>query len=247
MSVKLNSSIALCVALGGAMVLADPAQAVTPPSKSRPSVSWSFASTSIDAGASPMVNYASRKLPPRTKLMLQRQFGTSGTWRTVAALSGRSGSFVAPAVGQGRYVYRVAAVQRKKKVLAKRTGTLYAYAPVSLQTFLNISSSQTTEIGGRLFRWVKSWNALTSSTVFSVDSHTCRTLSLEAGLTGGNSETALVEIVQEAADPSSMTLFKDQVSSVQVPLASGALEVSHSRSAYGFLNGELSCYTPDGE
>lgn len=246
MTISRLSSITLCVVLGTVTVSTTQAGAVAPPLKSRPSISWSFANPAIDAGNSPTVNYRVGKLPSRTKLVLQRQFGTSGTWRTVAALQGRSGSFVAPTVGQGKYAYRVA-VQRKKKVLAKRPGTLYAYAPVSLQTFLNISSSQTTEIGGRLFRWVKSWNALTSSTVFSVDSHTCRSLSLEAGLTGGNSETAIVEIVQEAADPASMPLYKDQVSTVQVPLAPGALEVSHSRSAYGFLNGELSCYTPDGE
>lgn len=238
--------------LAGAVVagsLAVSAVAVLPsaaaaPAAKRAIITVAAASVAIDAGTSPVLNYTVTRFRSGAKILMQRQYGTAGVWKTVGKLTAASGSFTAPAVGQGEFVYRVA-VKQRKRILAARTALVRAYAPVSMETFLNDSSS-TTQIGTRLFRYVLSWTGLSSSISVSADDHTCRHLSLEVGLSGGNSSSTLVTVVQEAADPASVTVPKGEVKTLEVDLAPGAFQVTHSNSAYGYLNGTLSCYTPSG-
>jgi hypothetical protein len=211
------------------------------------SVAFHFVSTQIDANTQPTVVYAAHK-PRHGKILFQRKIGKH--YSTISHLKGGSRTYVAPAVPQGRFAYRILVKDRHGHVVAQQKKSLNAYAPVALSTLLS-SSTSTVNIAGREFRYVLSQTNYANGVIMKVDSTSCRSIDLQVGAdTGYYSDTtpSVISFIQENADPASFDAYSNTVAEQTFGILGGSWEIDESGDGdYNlYANATLSCYTPTG-
>jgi hypothetical protein len=240
----------------------------------RPAISWSISATRIDAGARPLATFTVH-LPRGDRSVLQKQVGSRHVWTSLAALHpghGGRGSVSAPRLAQGAHLYRIAVVDRRRRiVLRSHAIQVLAYADVALATVTG-RGTQVFDVNGQPFTYDVGVFATEASSgvadspaydkLVAMPRATCRSIGLrlaapvpDAGESGG---TVAVSIVQENADPATIQLTGNQIASFSAQLTGAAWEL-HASSLVpatgpgGASNeldiaadGSLSCYTPSG-
>jgi hypothetical protein len=119
-------------------------------------------STRISTGQSAKFTYTVANLASGDAAQLQRQFGSAGAWKAVAALAARSNAAItAPALGTlGKYAYRVAIVRAGHTLKNSPSVTVYAYANVSLVPDCGyVSCGGSLQVGNNIFSYSDFANA----------------------------------------------------------------------------------------
>jgi hypothetical protein len=243
-------ALVVCGALTAATVVGS---AASSSAAAKPRVRLAFASAQVDAGAPVAVRYSATRVPPRTKVVLQKAVGTAGRFqdvRKIAAGAGRSVTVTAPAMG--RHVYRVAVRERRSgKVLKAATGVLYSYGPVPFEKFSGWSETATLN-NGTLFRYtfVGTYSE-DGDERMTFDRTSCRSIevSIAHRQTARDTNTLPggVTVVQENADPVTLSAGPNATAGGTVALAGGAWLLQMSvPSGVIFGNGTASCWSADG-
>lgn len=215
-----------------------------------PKIYFSFASARVNATAPISAKYTVVGAPKGAKIVMQRTFGTSRVFKTIAKLS-TSGRYVGKAPSRGVYGYRIVVRSSTGKVLATLKKKLYSYGSVSLSTLLGRNST-TVQIGTRLFRYV-AYETSGSWTYLHMDRTSCRGGVLYLGKTGSAVGTS--RILQETADEQSLDIPAGTVTSQKFTLSGKAVDfvlddpdndpnLFDDGSTY--VDGAFSCYTVDG-
>jgi len=244
-------------------VLVVPAQAA-----SHPRVRLSYAATDIETGQPVVFTYRATGLTRGDRVVFQRPVGTAGHWRSIRKLRARSATITGPTAAQGLRSFRVVVLDRRGHVRATSTRRLRVYAPVALASVANTSTS-TVAVGGTVFRYLtdraealnggdeclffRTCNTGDLLTALSVEHWSCRSLALQLAVVD-NTATASpvgVTVVSEAADPSSVTVPVNGVTSLTAPVRGDAqiryaVQPAADGDAGLYLNGVADCYTASG-
>jgi hypothetical protein len=265
----LASPVLLAVVTLGALAIGQAAPAVAGPASAsaRPRVSFSFKNNRIRSTQRPVVRYTSANLPFRSKLELQRQFGTARVWKNVVLLKGRSGTQSVPAVQMGRYRYRVNVTHRSSTVVVSATKLLYSYGRVTLADLCNEPSTsiivhntncntQTVQVGEHIFTYLiedspPGWpNTNTEVTVSAKTS--CRTISIQFALdnNANSQDLAYVQVVQTSSDPQSKSVGTGAIGDAYFSLDGGPwylnIATSNAYNDNEYVNAYLSCWSLNG-
>jgi hypothetical protein len=139
----------------------------------------------------------------------------------------------------------------KGKALVAAGRNLHVYDNVPLATILNTTTS-TEQIGASLFRYATYTGYYDGLKFLHFDSTTCRSATFViASDDGGNG--GAVSVVQETADPYTLTVGPGQTASGTVLLSGNAADFtltqnrySSDRSLYSYANGTMNCWTATG-
>jgi hypothetical protein len=240
-------SLFLTAAFTATSVLAS--AGATAQAAARPSSVLHLASGQANAGGLVTVRYSAAHLPKHSSLVLQRTVGTAHAWAKVKVLvpssakAAYAGHTTMRAPQMGSYAYRILITTKAHAKVASAGRTLHVYADVPLATVMNTTTG-TVQIGTSLFRFVQTYNM----TFLHFDTTTCRSANLSfAG--DARSAGATLTVIQETADPFTLTATPDGVVSGTVALTGNAADFSYS---YGpnysnlYVNGTLSCFTSNG-
>ncbi len=211
--------------------------------------------TRVGTGQRPVFKYTVADLASGQGAQLQRQFGTAGTWRKVAALGATKLAVVtAPALTTlGEYPYRIAIVQAGKVVKSTAAVTAYAYGSVALTPF-GIQAG-TVQVGSVLFSYTNAtasdaYPAYNQNTAFATAT-SCRSLTVQYApdsFGGANIGTAYLEFVQKSSDAVYVSDPAGDIGSVTVALDGGPLYMdtanTYSNEIVSTITG--SCYTVSG-
>jgi hypothetical protein len=232
------------------------AVATEEPSPPPPVVSWSLRSRSLTAPARARFDYSARQLSAGQHVVLQRQMGTAATWGTVAKLPSSTGSALTPVMSSmGTWSFRVAVVDSAETVLASgQAAALEVSAKVPLGTLLDSSTDKSVVIDHHTFRYVYSPNLesftydIDGTRLFGSTSTRCRFIHLDLASSDGRFFTDsdyrpdAFEIVQQSADPRSVTIAPDRAGTLEATLRPGqSWALSISGSYYAYLNGYAIC------
>ena len=213
----------------------------------RPEVSFKFAASHIDAGTGPTISYTAAGVPRGGKVLVQRSYGRK--LKTVKSVPAGTGTITLPAVGQGKYTYRLAITDSSGETVASSEHKLYAYADVTLATFLEDSTS-TVQIGDHVFRYVIS-SRNDRDEIIKVNGSSCDQFTMDVGADTSyydDTNPTTISVIQERADVQSFNVSPNSTSQATIGLAKGAWQVNAAGDGeyYIYLNGTLSCYTPSG-
>lgn len=234
----------------------------------RPTAAFRFVTNSVTAGTSATITYATRNLPRRATVVLQRQFGTRHVWRRVRYLR-RSGTASVPAVPMGLYYYRIHVTKHRRVVANSRARRLFSYGQINLSNMCNDDTvstygcnfDATVQVGSTLFPYLF-YDGFASTApgydeILSTATSSCRSISVQWGLdndTAGPGDAATLQIVRSDADPQSGTANYGSIGTLDAQLDGGAwaIDVSVAPSPSGNFNAvavndaALSCYTSSG-
>lgn len=250
------------IALGIAclsVVISSGALGASPATAAAPRAGLVFVHAFVDAGAPATARYSARGVPTGGKVLLQKAVGTAGVWQKVRRLPagmGRSVSLTAPAMG--RHAYRIVIKSASGRVVAKAATSLYSFGSVALSAVLDSSESTTTLNSGTIFRYLwAGWAGESAHEEFKVDRTSCRSVTLSLASKqeprSTNMAPATETVVQEAADPTSVSIAPNTTASLTASLRPGTAwavdttvptDYFGTNSVYG--NGTASCYTPNG-
>jgi len=227
----------------------------------KPSATLSFAQAKIKAGTAPVVLYTTADLPSGALIYLQRQFGSSHTWKNILHLAAPAGKVTAPAVKIGRYQYRIHVTKNSKAVVNSTPRYLYAYGTVAYITLCSESENVgdlfcqegTVQIGSMAFNYVESENAGYSyPDWYHMDilgSTSCDHITLTFGTTDTVSgDNAYAQVVQSHVRPVTNSAPIDTLGMLKAKLNGGALivNVTETNGSAIYLNGSATCYTSNG-
>jgi hypothetical protein len=118
-----SAPLAACLAIAAltGTALSGVAQAAP---MARTTVTMAFASTSVEAGVSPVLTYLTTDTPPGSAIYLERAAGNSQAWQPVARMSAADGTVRAPADSAGQYSYRLLVTDGRQVVATSATESL---------------------------------------------------------------------------------------------------------------------------
>lgn len=244
--------LTLSAAVVGSAITVAPANAAVSRAK------LSFVNAHVGAGEGVTAQYSARRVPEGGQVLLQKAVGTAGVWKKVRRVSpgvARTATLIAPVMG--RHAYRVVIRSAAKRIVARSAAILYSYGTVELATIDQNETRTVTLNDGMIYRYV--WSAYHSSVnveTLKVERTSCRSLTLSAAFKQASSYTntlpTTVTVVQEAADPVTMSVLPNSTASMTtgvVPGTAWALQVTVPRlglGQYAYGNGTASCFTPTG-
>lgn len=227
----------------------------------------------INARTAPKFSYAVMHAKT-TKVLLQRQFGTQGVWKTVASVRHRqSGTITAPSLPQlGKYEYRIEGLLHRRVVVRSKDRAVYAYGSVSLLAFCRTMhkhsdifgatscGTHTQQTGTTIFTYAMT----THSAIYPhymksawMKATSCRSMTVQYTTESYAKGTAYLELIQGASDaqyaqngPNSLgkATFKFDGGVLYFKTAGdGAHHAYDSESWYIHLAGTASCYTLSGK
>src|SRR5579871_4071503 len=209
-------------------------------------LSWSIASNQVDAGTGPTITYSVTGLVKGERFYLDRRVGTGQVWQAVATLplKNGSGAVVAPPLQQGAFRYRLAVYNSRHRLArVSTTKSVYSYATVSLLTIAS-GSTQTVQVGDQLFTYVASDSSGTNigqtNTILSMQRTTCRAIMLQVATTetvfgdgtGTSGGSTLLSLIQQSADPQSLTVDGGTTATFSGSLNGGPWALEDSTTAY---------------
>lgn len=224
--------------------------AFTSPAHAATKAKVKFDRARVGQGEQTTVRWSVSGRPKGGSVLLQRTYGTSGTYRTIKKV-GWSGSTKVTAPSRGRYRYRIVVRDSHRRTRATVATTLYSYANIQLSTLAS-DSTDTINVGGALFRYVFARGDSGYRTYLRLDSTTCRGGSLDIAKTGGAGNTGAVTFVQEFGDEQTFEVTTGNIEHYRFTLASrGAVQLnisdaSDSPSGSTYVNAIFSCYTATG-
>jgi hypothetical protein len=229
----------------------------TAPAAARPRVSLVVPAT-VEAGTPFSVTWRGNGVPHGTQLLLEKPVGTARVWKLIVpALRGQSGTANLPAYPMlGSYRLRVAAT-RHRRVIASREATIHVFANVPFASLLESTSPLNFRTGVHAtpvaaFSYAYSVDVEKTKPGFITDEHSaCNFVHLEVVL-GGEEGAATGQltllIVQERAEPVSLTVQPEEVRALDANLALGDSWAvngsSTTRTPFGdpiFINGYAHC------
>lgn len=229
---------------------------VLPPAK----LSLAGVTTSISIGRSPVFRYIAQNLASGDSVALQRQFGTSGVWKTVMALAASGGgTVIAPKLPTlGKYEYRTVIIRGGKAVKSSGNVIVRAYEAIPLSPLCDFGCSGTVQVGSQVFSytdeaWADSYPQYSQNEAFP-NGTSCRSLSVK--FAGGqdeqaNSEESYLEFLQTTEDAQYASVPPGQVATTVVTLDGGPLYIDSSIVDNGEIGAVVmnitgSCYTASG-
>jgi hypothetical protein len=250
----------------GTIVVGLPAPAGAQP---RPTVSWTLPATAT-AGLPTQFSWSARHLPRSSRLVVQRQQGTAHFWRTVITLRGRSGSTALPALALGRYGVRIAAIDRRGRVLVQRQQGLDVFGTVPFSTLFNPNVQNQAVVGfngntgpgsvttpDEVFQYAFGGVAGIDNPAVRVTNNRCRSAHFvfmpsfpkEDGQSQFGGSSGTISIVQPTLDSASATAAFNTVQTLDVPLVPGqpwSMNTSVTLNAtqlnfYIYVNGSAVC------
>lgn len=260
-------SSAMAAALGMMSIIGTPklAAGATP----HAAVWLAIPNNSVTAGRAFPLAYSALRMPVHSSLYLELQEGSAGVWQPVKKLWGpvkqvtsRHGRAVAPGVAMGRQLYRL--LITTKYGASSASHVVFSYGNVPLGTLASNSyncltggaecQTGTVQIGTSEFNYVL---ASVDYAVYpqyeqelSESSSTCRSITVQFGspADGNANDSIEVEVVRADAAQQTSTIPLGEVGTFTARLDSRAwaLDISNGGQYYGYLNGSLSCYTPNG-
>lgn len=226
-------------------------------------VSLTGVTTKVNVGSAPSFTFTASGVGHGESVVLERQFGTAGTWEPVKTLvpAANEAAVAAPALGTlGKYGYRVAIMQAGTTLKSSQTVTVYAYGNVQINPdcgYTTCGGSQ--QVGSHLFvysDWEHAYGYPQYSplTLFA-NGTSCQSITVQfAGDDSAQASgaTAYLEFIQQSSDPVYASAAAGVVKSVTVSLDGGPLSMN---AAAGGDSGEIptvpfnltgSCYTVSG-
>lgn len=219
--------------------------------------------TKVNVGSAPSFTFTASGVGHGESVVLERQFGTAGTWEPVKTLVpvANEAAETAPALSTlGKYYYRVAIMQAGATLKSSQTVTVYAYRNVQINPdcgYTTCGGSQ--QVGSHLFVY-NDWERASiypqylTVTPFA-NGTSCRSITVQfAGnyYAQDGGETAYLEFIQQSSDPVYASAAAGVVKSVTVSLDGGPLNMNAALGGdYGDLyqilfNMTGSCYTVSG-
>lgn len=260
----LLSAVLMATLLGPMALPAAAAQA-------KPSVAFGFLVDRVDQNTSTTIRVSAKKLPARTTLYVQRQFGTKRIYKNITKAP-TNGTVTLPGVPIGKYAYRVVAVKKvsrhgTKTVAVSRARVLYSYGPVSVaqlcqrtqHTSFGSCSTGTDTVGSQVFSYSAYNNARSGpdgSPGVIAQQSSCRSAHLEFAVGNDSADddvsTVGVALYQEGADMLTATSPSRQVGVADFPIGSPAWNLvfwTETESGWPRVRwrGTLSCYTTSGD
>jgi hypothetical protein len=118
-----SASLAACLAITAlsGTALSGVAQAAP---MAHTTATMAFASTSVEAGVSPVLTYLTTNTPPGSVIYLERAAGRSQAWQPVARMSAADGTVRAPADPAGQYSDRLLVTDGRQVVATSATESL---------------------------------------------------------------------------------------------------------------------------
>jgi hypothetical protein len=235
----------------------------------RPSITWSFSSTTVDVGAPIDAVVIYRSLTPGTRIVVQRQFGSANQMALVARYGARGSGVLRVALPSdpiGSYEYRVLLTQPNGRPIT-HTGMqrLYVYSDVSLLSLCRAPGATiggdgcqggTVQVGANLFAYAILGNALWNKapqwgTIIDFPATSCRTFTLNFAFNSQQanpSDVATVQVIQAASAPVVGTAVVGAVTTLTVELDGGPFFVENNALYDDFIlyNGTANCWSADG-
>jgi len=220
---------------------------------------------SADAGIAIQYSFTAARVPPRSKLVIQRQMGTANRFRTVATLRRTpSGTGKLPGLRLGRHRLRIAVIGRNKAsgksaasvVLAQQRKTLTVFDDVPFSTLFSRSGrGGTHNTPTRTFSYAFARRYPQDGTGFlpTVDkaNNTCKSVHVDFVVArNGSGEMGTLSVVQESRDPVATTAPVAAISAVDAPLTPGeawsiAVGGADQSGVVFYVNGTANCYSQD--
>lgn len=214
-----------------------------------PVASMTLVKDDLKKGEKFVVAYSTKNLPAGSTVVLQRTFGTSKTFKKIASLpANKAGKYSGTTPVMGKYQFRVVVNSKYgKRLTSSKVRNLRSYEWIDWAR-LTSDSTSTVQIGGALFRYVRSVGSGTG-TVFALDRSTCRMSEIDAAKDEG--DTGTVAVIQEKLDQASMTSQVGVVKTLRAKLGiDQAVRVDVTDPSDGgttYVNGRYLCFTSDGE
>jgi eukaryotic-like serine/threonine-protein kinase len=215
-------------------------------------VTLTGATTQVAVGAAPSFTYTAQSVASGETVELQRTFGQ--TYEDLVSLSGANGPVTAPALdAMGKYSFRVAIESDGTVVSTSAPVTVEAYGTVQLVPFND--GSGTVQVGNRLFPYTDNQGAsqypqYQQNQAWTASTCQSMTVQFTESTSGqSNNETAYLEFVQTATDPTYASAAPGTIKSVTVPLDGGPLYIDTSATDGDSIDFTAtgSCYTPSGQ
>jgi hypothetical protein len=194
-------------------------------------------------------------------VVVQRQVGTLGSWRTIATLRGTSGTGTIPALPLGSYSLRIANLgprikhTHRYREWGRQLRELRIFGRVELGTLLHDESSGVFSTPTNTFVWIDRTSPKpTPGEIFGFPINYCRSVHIDFVTDNENdiknrpATTGTVTILQETADPVSMTAAEDTIAGVDANLVPGkgwSMAVSEAGDEFSvvlYYNGWANCY-----
>jgi hypothetical protein len=262
----------LCLVLSAALLsmLLAPMALSAEAAKAKPSLSFAFATNQVDQNAAVTISVAAKGLPKKTKIYVQRQFGTKRSFKNVAAAPA-SGTVSLPGVATGKYAYRLVAVKKVKKhrtkiVATSGVKTLYSYGNISVaqlcarssNTRVSYCQANTKPVGGQVF----SYSAYSiaeegpeGDAAVQAQKSSCRSAHLEFAVSNDWADdgvtTAGVALYQETADMATAATGARQVGVADFAIGSPSWNLVFWTEPDGdgtvYWRGTFNCFTTSGD
>jgi hypothetical protein len=239
--VSLKRWTAFAVVVAALVALAPVASA-----KPKPTVTWT-SSLNASAGQPIPVSWSSKHVG-NAKLVIQRPVGTAKVWKTAAKLNSRSGSAQLPAVGLGKYRYRLAAL-KGKKVVAQSIATIRVFGEVPFSTLFGEAEREHVYTAPTFsFPYVGWWDedversSVSQNTLLQVKNNHCRSTHIDfVPISKGNSTLTLVQETRDPVVASAPLNTLGLLEAELVPGQSWGLMVAPSEAANLDFNGFAIC------
>jgi hypothetical protein len=233
----------VCLLLLGSTASATPA----------PHVSWMLPS-SATADSPVSFTWTASHLAPHSQLVVQRQEGTARSWRTVARLTGASGSASLPGLPMGSYRLRLAVLGSRHLVRGYQQRLLEAFGEVPFSSLFPGHGHPVYAAATSSFPYVSfAYGVNNTDGVLTDSQNNCRSVHLEfvPGTVGSFSsemvgQLGTMTLVQESQDPASVTVPFNTVGTLDANVVVGqSWSVNFSQTGeYLFtfyVNGSASC------
>jgi hypothetical protein len=228
-----------------------------PTAPSHPSATFSFVNNKINSGAKPRLTYSTVHLPRRSKIYLQRQFGSRRAWKSVEHLKKPSGTAGTPAVQMGSYAYRIRVLAGKKAVTTSAVHHLYAYGNVAYATLCTETDAScqqgTMQVCDTVFTYVQHIPGTTTyptyTQILSLGKTSCSQIKIRwAAFDTTSGDASYTKILQSSSDPRKASTPSNTIGTITARLDGGPLIVDGATTDGNdmFLNGSARCYTTSG-
>ena len=235
----------LAVALFGLAGLEFASAAAT----TKPSVTWSFSQTAINAGSRPTLGFVVHE---GVGDLAAVQLLANHQWQTLSRVhpnASGSGRWVGERSRQGRFRYRVVLLKAGHVIAVGAPERLYVYAEVPLGNLLG-AKERSTVLRQQTYDYVWTASAWSRDTIFFLGSPTCRSLKLTMAYLAPSSTTAVANVatlvVIQRNSSSRINVSSGDIGSLSVNLA-GAFEIALENApgrSYG--NGHADCWSSNG-
>jgi hypothetical protein len=228
-----------------------------PAAEAKTSVAFALPASGTAATPTPFT-YSARGLRGGDRLVLQRQQGSAGHWRTAVKLvaTTSAGRGKLPALPLGAYTTRVAVLTKAGRVRAQQTRRIKVYGQVPYSTLFGTAGGVYTTPTAT-FRWVfADYAAAITGPIVAVTTNPCR--STHVDFVPGNRDaadpnlsathTGTVTVVQESRDPVSATVPAQANGSLDATLVPGqawSLKGNQTGNILltFYVNGTASCFS----